>query len=222
MELQAIRNEVINIIADDSYDATAVDSYINQCIDYLNSIIELPGRKSIASVDTVVGQAYTGLTSISQEFNGRILSAICADGNLDIYLGLESLFNAYATGDNTDLLATGTLEAVAVEGNTLWYQKVPTSETTITVVYYRDLAGLSADDDELTDVPKGLHRQLLVFGTAWLIFDQIEEDVEQAKVNARSYFYTSFDESNKHSGITKLREWIGRKKRHLTTSVWSV
>lgn len=222
MNLQEIRDEVTLLTADYSYGSLKLDNYIDQCFNYLNSIIELPGRKSIASVTTVEDQAYVPLSTLNGGFNCRLSRAICAAGHLRIYPNLELLFNDYADTGNVDLLEEGTLEGVAVEGNTLWYQQVPATETAITVMYYRDVPTLVKDSDVPVDIPVGLHRGLFVYGTAWIIFDQIEEDVEEAKVNASSFFYNSFDENNRHSGIVKLREWVGRNSKHYISSSWGV
>lgn len=222
MQLQEIRDEVSILVADDSYVSKRLDNYINQCFNYLNTIIGLPGRKSITSIDTVVGQAHVSLTNVTGGFNGTISKAICSSGSLRIYPNLELLFDDYADSDNVDLLETGTLEGVAVEGNTFWYQPVPTTSTSITVMYYSNIPLLTTDSDVPNDIPEALHRRLFVYGTAWIIFDQIEEDVEEAKVNASSFFYQSFDEKNRHSGITKLREWVGRNRKHYISSSWSV
>jgi len=222
MNLQEIRDEVTLLTADISYVSIKLDNYIDQCINYLNSVIELPSRKGIASINTVEDQAYVSLTKLDNGFSCRLKRAICSDGALKIYPNLELLFDAYADTDNTDLLEEGTLEGVAVEGNTLWYQEVPATATAITVIYYSDIPPLVKDTDIPVDIPVGFHRSLLVYGTAWMIFDQIEEDIEEAKVNASSFFYNSFDEKNRHSGIVKLREWIGRNRKHYVSSNWNV
>ncbi len=156
------------------------------------------------------------LTGLTGGFSGKLRRVKNSDGtNMTISSSLELLMDLYPTMDEA-----GDVEAVALEGSTLWYQDIPAAVETLTVLYYRDPAVPSTDGDSPSDFPTHLHRQLFVHGTAWIIFDQIEDDVEAAKVNANSQFWMSFDEKNRHSGITKLREWIGKTRRHNISSSW--
>lgn len=213
-----IRTEVENIIQDSSYDTEALNSYISQCILYAGAQVDLPELKRLNTVDTVLSQAYVALTSLSGGFSGKLRRVKNADGDpIGIFANLELLMDEYPT-----MVEVGDVESVALEGNTLWYQKIPETVETLTVLYYRNPTLLTADGDSPSDFAPHLHRPLFVHGTAWIIYDQIEDDVEEKKVNTDSQFWQSFDERNRHSGITKLREWIGKTRRHNISSSWEV
>lgn len=210
-----IRTEVENLVQDASF-ADTLDSYIDQCILYAGAQVDIPALKRIDTVDTVLVQAYVGLTSLTGGFSGKLRRVKNASGtgigilsNLELFMDLYPMMNE-----------VGDVEAVALEGSTLWYQKIPETVETLTVLYYRDSALPATDHDSPNDFPAHLHRQLFVQGTAWMIFDQIEDDAEEVKTNTKGQFWQSFDESNRHSGITKLREWLAKTKRHNISSSW--
>ena len=215
MKLSEIKTEVENLIQDSSFESSLED-YINQAIIYAGAMVDIPELKGITTVDTVVEQAYVALTGLTGGFSGKLRRVKNSDGDaIVIYSDLGLLMDNYPT-----MVEEGGVEAVALEGSTLWYQKIPEAEETLTCLYYRNPSTLSADTEIPSDFPTHLHRNLFVHGTAWMIYDQIEDDVDSNKVNTKSQFWLSFDESNKHSGIVKLREWIGKTRRHNISSTW--
>jgi hypothetical protein len=217
MKLLEIKTELSNLVQDASFSGDTLDSYINQAILYAGANVDLPHLKRIDTVDTIVSQAYTTLTGLTGGFSGKLRKVKDSDGNpITIYSNLELLMDEYPT-----MVEEGEVEAVALEGYTLWYQKIPEAAETLTCLYYRDPTTLSKNDDIPSDFPAHLHRNLFVHGAAWMVYDQIEDDEEGGKVNTKSQFWLSFDETSRHSGITKLREWIGKTRRHNISSSWS-
>jgi hypothetical protein len=216
MNLEEIRTELSGIIQDSSFGIETLDSYINQSILYAGGEVNLPHLKGINTIATIIDQAYTTLTGLTGGFSGRLTRVKNSDGDpISIYPNLELLMDEYPT-----MVEEGDVEAVALEGYTLWYQKIPTAAETLTCLYYRNPSTLSKKDDIPSDFPPHLHRHLFVHGAAWIAYDQIEDDEEDKKVNTKSQFWLSFDEDNKHSGITKLREWIAKTRRHNISSSW--
>ena len=210
-----IRTEVENIVQDPSYTTETLNGYIDQCILYAGALVDIPELKRIDTVDTVLSYAYVALTSLTGGFSGKLRRVRDADGdNITIFANLDLLMDEY------DMDEVGDVEAVALEGSTLWYMKIPEAVETLTALYYRNPATPSTDEDSPSDFPVHLHRDLFVHGTAWIVYDQIEDDVEEAKANATSQFWQSFDERNRHSGITKFREWLAKTRRHNISSSW--
>lgn len=211
-----IRTEIENLIQDASFVSDTINTYINLAILYTGANTDIPELKRIDTVDTVLSQAYTSLNSLTGGFSGKLRRVKDTDGNsMEIVSDLALLMDAFPT-----MVEEGEVEIVALEGSTLWYQKIPTIVETLTCLYFRDPAILSADSESPSDFPEHLHRKLFVHGTAWMIYDQIEDDVEEKKINTMGQFWHSFDEGNKHSGIVKLREWIGKTRRHNISSSW--
>jgi len=87
-------------------------------------------------------------------------------------------------------------------------------------VYYLNPSFLEEDTDIPTDFPEYLHRKLFVNGAVYFIYDQIEEEVEGKKINTTNYYWQSFSEDNKESGIIKLKEWISRQRIPYISSCW--
>lgn len=211
-----IRTEIENLVQDSSFTTTVLNDYINQAILYVGANTDIPELKGIGVVTTVLSQAYTTLSGLTGGFSGKLRRVKDADGNaISIYSDLALLMDAYPTMNEE-----GEVEAVALEGSTLWYQDIPVEEETLTCLYYRNPAILSSDTESPSDFPTHLHRQLFVHGSAWIIYDQIEDGIDGEKVNTKGQFWHSFDERNRHSGIVKLKEWIAKTRRHSISSSW--
>ena len=215
MKLEQMRKEVANIIDDSSYDAEAIDSYINEAVQYVGMQIKLPSLKRVGTVTFTEDDYSVSLVNLTDELIGKITYAVLANGKeLNILNGVEEMLMFYPTLD-----ALGSPASVALENQLLWYQ--PASATTAMIVYYTRPALLVKNVDTPTEFPSHLHRKLFVHGAAWMIFDQIEDGIEESKkINTQSQFYHSFHEDNKNSGIVKLREWIAMNKVHHISSTW--
>lgn len=211
-----IRTEIENITQDSSFSETTLNEYIDQAILYVAAQVDIPELKRISTVDTILGQAYTSLSGLAGGFSGKLRRVKNADGdNISIFSDLALLMDEYSTMDEA-----GDVEAVALEGSILWYQNIPEAAETLTCLYYKNPTVLSTDDDIPSDFPEHLHRQLFVYGSTWLIYDQIEDGIDGEKVNTKGQFWLSYDERNRHSGIVKLREWLAKTRRHNISSTW--
>lgn len=216
MKLEAIRNEVENIVDDSSFDADTIDRYINDNLAFAAGLVNLPSLKRIDVVETVVDQAYVSLTGVAPNFSGVLRRVKKSDGSEPaVYPDLERLMDDYS-----NMEVEGEVEAIALEGSVLWYQKIPSVPEALTILFFENPSSLSKDDDEPADFPGHVHRKLFVHGTAFNIFDRIEDGVEGDKINTKHHFYHSFDERNRDSGIMKLREWLARTTPHHISSVW--
>ncbi len=212
MNRLGIRNKLEGLIQGQGFDSDTLDSYINQCILYTGAQVEISALKRIDIVNTVPSQAYVALTGFTEDFSGKLKGVKSAKGTkMTVSSSLELLMDLYPTMNEA-----GDIEAVALEGSTLWYQKIPEVVETLTVLCYRDPNVLTADKDVPKNFPVHLHEQLFVHGTAWLILNQIDG----SKASTEDQFWLSFSEDNKHSGIVKLREWITKTERHNTLGSW--
>jgi len=210
--------EVSNIVDDVGFSTEDIVDYINQAIQYAAQQVDLPDLKGLVTVKTTVSQPYSTLASALGVQYGRILRA--SDPSIAIYPNLQLLLDEYSSYGYLDLTEGGDVEAVALEGRTLWYQYVPVVATDLVFLVYQNPTDLADADDVPSDFPSHLHRSLFVHGAAYYMFDQIEDGLEGTKVNTAAHFGRSFDEGSRHSGITKLREWVGKNRKHWKSSIW--
>ncbi len=219
MNLGDMVTEVDNIVDESGFSTADITVYINQAVQYAAAQVDLPDLKKLVTGTTVLAQPYCSLESVDGGFGGRVSRA--SDPNIAIYPNLDLLMDEYVTYAYQDLTQAGDVEAIALEGNNLWYQYVPAEEANIILLVYQNPATLEANADIPSAFPAHLHRQLFVHGAAYMMFDQIEDGLEGQKVNTNAHFMQSFSEQNRHSGITKLREWLGKNRTHWKSSVWT-
>lgn len=215
MKLEAMRKEVANIVDDNSFNPEDIDGYINEAIRYAAGLVKLPALKRVGSVSLVSTAASISLANLTHKLIGSITYAVLSTGaELNICNGIEELLMTYPKLDEV-----GTPKDISLEHQTLWYQ--PMGDFTATLIYYTSPTLLAKNSDEPVDFPEHLHRRLFVHGAAWMMFDKIEDGIEQEKkVNTQSQFFHSFSEMNREAGITKLREWIGTNRVHHISSIW--
>jgi hypothetical protein len=218
MKLELMRKEVANIVDDSSFNPEDIDRYINEAIGYAAGLVRLPALKRVGTLVMPADAYSVSLTGISgDELIGAITYAVLSNGDeLNILNGVEELLMFYPKLDSV-----GPPKDIAQEHQTLWFQPAMSAEYTATLVYYTKPALLSKNSDESSVFPEHLHRRLFVHGAAWMMFDMIEDGIEQdKKINTQSHFFHSFSEMNKESGIVKLREWIGTNRVHHISSTW--
>lgn len=215
-----IRTQLANEIQDDSYTSDQLNDYIHQALLHTGGAVKIPTLKRLGSVTTQGGQAYAPLTGLTGGYGGRISRVLNYD--LDIYVTLDSLADAYASISGNEAMDTaGAVEAVAIEGNNLWYQYIPAVAETINLIYYQNPSPLANDNSVPDYIPEEFHRSLLVNGAAYLIYNQIEDGEDDGKVNTKIHFDLSFNWDNKHSGINGFASWISRTRTNVGTSTWS-
>lgn len=213
MTYKELQDAVADKVKDTSASIVAmIPDVINEAVQQITDEVPMPSLKLVGTVSTVVSQEWVNITSTITSFSGRILYAGTTDGELTVMDGgLEELYAKYY-----DLDEDGDLEAVALEGNILWYYKTPATATSITLVYYAYPTTMIADGDTPSDLPSLLHRDLIVNKAASIIFDQIEEGVEGEKVATASCL------SQYNAAVLRLRGWLNRRRPNVGRSYWSV
>lgn len=217
MELADIRTEVENIVQDEGYVGAVVDGFINKALAMAVEEADLRSMKVMDTVDTDdEGAAFVSLVTLAGGFSGKLQRVMNSSGEpVKIYSDLETLVERYP-----GIAEVGSVEAVALEGSVLWYQKIPAEAETLTLIYYRNASALVDEDDEPEDIPEHLQRKLLVHGAAYMIFDEVEDDVDGKKTNTQAQFWLSFSKDNKHSGIVGLQEYVARRRQHKMKNYW--
>jgi hypothetical protein len=168
---------------------------------------EIPSLKKVTTVTTVVSQAWLNMP---EGFSGKLRYVGDSSGKIQILdNGVEELIESYPSLDTV-----GDVECVALQGNVLYYQGIPSTATDLVVLYYEDVNDLEAEDDTPDYLPEYLHRELLVNKAATKEYSRIEDGMEGIKVNTVKYA-TAYEEAKQ-----KLQEWIARRRRHNHRSRW--
>jgi hypothetical protein len=204
MQLSEIREEVQLIVQDSTFDDDMIDSYINTV--YFSVVAEclVPELKGVDTVTTTLLTAYSSMSGVSGGFSGVLSRVYNSDNNnITIMHNLEALIDI-----NGNLTDPGAVEAVTLEGSTLWYYPIPVTVETLTLVYYRNPDTLVVDSATPDAIPEFLHRTILVNGASAICYDMIEGGVEGIKVNMRSR------EIAKLTGVVKFKEWLGKTRKH--------
>lgn len=213
MNLQQIKDSILDLVEDDGY-AGELDMYVNMT--YLQVVneagVRIPSLKGIGLVTTVVGSNVTSMLAENPSFSGKLLR--CGDPRkVTVYESLEVMFDDYQK-DGRFPDEDGDVEAVALEGNNVYYQRVPTSEYPMTVIYYADPPQLVDGADVPLHLPPMLHEELLVYGTAAKIANRQEDGHEGVKVNTSAYNLVYA------RGLNSLQVWLAARRKNVVRSVW--
>jgi len=213
MNFAKMCEEANEIIQDASY-IDKIGGYINEAFLQAAGQVNLPDLKRLGTLNTIPDQMFASLRGISGGFNGRIAVIV---GNLDIQVfeDLDAMLNEISFYDR-DTTEVGPVEFLALEGHTLWYFPSPATPQSIMAILYGNPLVLSLDEDIPTAFPDTVHFNIGVHGACYFVFDQIEDGIEEAKVNTASH-YALFQK-----GITDLMEWVGKNKKHNITSIMNV
>ena len=222
MNLEEIRTEVELKVEDPSYGPDQLDAFVNSCVQYAAALVSIPSLKRIGTVVTQEGESWvslaTGLTG-NGTFSGHLKKVKKENGVFPlVYPDLDRLMLDYSLDEEGEVIA------VALEGSTLWYTKMPeTTQETLTLLYYVNPSRLVKNADAPSDFPEHVHRKLFVHGTAYMVWDEIENrsELEGQKVKTTEHYWQSFDERNAESGVNILRRWMARIKSHHISSVWN-
>jgi len=211
MNYEDLQTEIINLVdsGTTSIDA-AVPALVNEAV---RAIANEPGvilrsLKSIVSVNTVLTEAYT---SLPDGYSGKLLFASYGGVRIEPHTSIEHLMEDYP-----DLSETGDVEALVLEDTVLWYAKIPTTVSPITLLLYSFPEALSDDTDVPVCIPEHLHRQTIIPYCAKVMFDLLEQGDDGDKTN------TMVHELAYQNGITKLREYIASQRRNMSRSIWNL
>lgn len=215
MNLAQLIAEVKDCVLEPDYTDADITSLLNEAVLSVAAEVEMPDFKRMDVIPTVVGEYSISLTGLTGGFSGLLRRVQFYNGtdyvNISIFQSLDSLLDEYPEWNET-----GDVEAVALEGSTLWYYKSPEEATNIRVLYYSNPTSLAEDTDTPSSFPLHLHRSLFAFKVAAWIWDKVEDGLIEEKVNTNLYLHRHLKE-----GLIPLREWIARRRKHTISSTWS-
>ncbi len=86
------------------------------------------------------------------------------------------------------LIPEGDVEAVAEEGDTLYFRLEPQEDQTLELRFYSEPDELLDSQSSIPDcIPKAFHEQIFVNFIAWSIYTEIEDDIEENRKNTQHY-----------------------------------
>ena len=116
---------------------------------------------------------------------GRGLSFVASEsqGNrIQVYSSYHKFLKKYPLLDDT-----GDVEVVAIKGNFLYYQPIPSSAETLTLHYYKKPTAMVGSSIKPDGIPSHLQERLLVNYAAKEIYSMIEEAVKGKTLKSEKY-----------------------------------
>ena len=213
MNFGDITTEVGILIADSSNSVVSrIPGAINEAVRFAAEKVDIPSLKSLISVDTVVDQAWASLPSSSA---GKITHVSSSSTNGDKIRILPNLEDLLEHSPSLDFV--GSVDMVAQEGMTIYYQSIPDEVQTLLVVHYAFPDTLTEEDDIPSDFPSSLHRGLFVHGALANLYEFIEEGLEEEeKTN------TLWHKNLRREGINDLFAWRAKNRRGRTRHPYDV
>ena len=203
--------EVKNIIQDPSFDLS-VPGYVNEAFLQASGRVNIPDLKRIGVATTITEQMFTSLAGVQDGFSGRLSKVL--DNKILRFKRVEDLMT-WVLSRSRLIEEVGPVEAVVLEGKTLWYFPTPATEQSIPCVLFSNPILLEDVDASPDFVPEICHRNIGVHGAAFLAYGLIEDGIEGDKVNT-NYHFTMFEK-----GIAQLQEWIGKHKINTISSTFN-
>lgn len=213
MNFKQLCDAVRDLIDDPGYE-NEIPVYVNMA--YQQAVnepgVRIPHLKGMSVINTVSGANCVSMLTDNPTFSGKLLR-VGDSTKITIYPSLESLFDKYQK-DGVLEDQEGDVEAVALEGSLLWYQKIPTTATPLAIIYYKDPPDLVDLSDVPAYLPSMLHEDLLAYGAAKRLASRIEDGVEGPKVNTASF------EASYQRGVNMLRSWLAARRTANNGSKW--
>jgi hypothetical protein len=211
MTFQELQTEIELLVDTNTAAINAlIPDLINDAV--LNAVNEpgilVPDLKVIRNVNTEENQSYATMEGV---YNGKLIFASVGGVKIDPHKTLEDLLTIYPT-----MQEVGSIEAIALEGSTIWYAKIPEEVQTLTLLLYSNPDPLTLPNEVPLNIPVHLHRLIIIPFAARIMFDMIEQDEETKKTQTRT------QELNYLKGIVKFREYLAARRRGMSRSIWNV
>lgn len=181
---------------------------INDALEEISESTDMATLRRMNVVQTDTTAPYLIMPS---DFSGRLVYVGNSDGRINVLKGgLMELLDLYP-----GLTETETILDVAVENKLLYYQGIPSTVESLTVLYYASPPKLLKEHDIPDWLPEYLHRGLIVNKAVELKFRKIEEGIEGEMANTLKY--RGYYEESKQM----LEIWLSRRRSSVGTSVWA-
>jgi hypothetical protein len=181
MNVEEMTELVKQAVEDESFTDEFILSAFNQCVGELATAYTLPVLVANTTVDCPAG-ANTVPMPDNYLKNMHFASNLSKECRVSIIKALTNFLDKYPFLD-----AAPPVTEVCVQGNTLYFQGVPSAPETLRLFYIRKPSPLVEDEDEPEGIPESLHRKLLVNFACAECFNLIEEGIDGAKIQFNKY-----------------------------------
>lgn len=240
MTLEELREQVIDLVNDPGYTEYQIENIIDQVYSQVCLEVDIPSLCNMVALE-VVNSTY-GETEF--KVNNKIAKVLriqntttslpvrihpSLDAMDDYFYGEHFHADRLQVGVQAFKIDEGNITDIAIMGKYIWSRPIPAESNDLLISYYAVPAKLVAETvpdghplynagiahplytdgaNDPEEVPEALQYKILVQGAALRIFDAIEQDEEDTKINTNVMFAAY------STGLQKLREWIGKNRRH--------
>lgn len=208
--LASLTTAISAIIQDSSI--SDITERINDCISFLAAGARLPDGRVTPPLPELFETATVTTTtlayvSLPATYQRNVFYVADSSGDKinppsggDLYSFMMFMKQIY----KKDLTEAGSVYAVCVKGNNLFYQGIPAAAATLTVMFYRKPVDLADNTDEVDGIPTHLQRRLIVNYVCADIFGSMIEDGETSNKMANTYHLNQY-----YTALVDLVDFIG-------------
>jgi hypothetical protein len=179
--LETLRSRILTVVDEPSLDEDYVDSLIEEARQAVAENVLLPKLETSAVVTTTLDGAPIELP---EDYSRNLYG--CAIQNYKEQPGVLANVGAlqHRYPDIEAEIINGDIAYVAARGSELLYYPVPEEATDITIRYYTAPTLLTKDSDIPEEIPSRFQRRLIVNYVASALYEDIENGIDDQKVNA--------------------------------------
>lgn len=193
-DLAGLVKRVSDIVSDPDFDMSNVPELLNDAMHEIASGIQRPDSSILTlplpwlyTIGTVTTLTTTHKVVLPTNYQRDLVFARDSNGNeLTIHDAFQEFLQCYPALDES-----GDVNAIAVKGNYLYYQPIPTVASTITIHYYRQ----PTDMEDATDVPElpRQYRNLLVYHVVKELYSRFDDGLGGSTAAVEKWTAKFFD-----------------------------
>lgn len=169
------------VIQDNSFSGDLILSFLNKGIREISGVIDLP---LLRTSDIVIAGTTANFVSMPDNYQRKCFSVIdVLNGTRIDKPGTLNQYHRFINRNPVPSSTNGFINDVAIKGNTLFFDPIPSTSTELRVEYLRHPNPLVEGSAEPDGIPQHLHESLLVPFAAKEVFNLIEDGLENRKVN---------------------------------------
>jgi len=198
---QTLAEKVAQKIDDRSYTYDTILDKLNTGLRWIAGKYMLPDLETFEDVQTDPGVSHIPLPRNYQK-KLRWAHNVTHNREVSVFPSTVQLYRWFSVLDQT-----GRIFGIAVKGRDLYYQKIPSAAETLRLNYWRYPERIDVRTEKVECLPEHLVESLLVSYVCREIFSEIEDGLEEEKVNTKHYavLFTA--------ALSELEAFLGPEKR---------